>query len=164
MNVLPPNKIFSRQFIYQECLNPAAILGQTDTFEEYPLIYRIQQIDNWKKSFPGIDILPLWINSAVFILNYFSKCVEKEHLPFLCITFTDFDDEYPPIPKIFTSTTKCEIQIINDINSNSNSKEMATIKMGFEAAAYFYEFNFYESRFFDKAANSEIVRIYCIYR
>lgn len=163
MSVIPPNKIFSKQFIYQECLNPTAILSQTDTFEEYPLIYRIQQIDNWKKSFPGIDILPLWINSAVFILNYFSKCVEKKCLPFLCITFTDFDDEYPPVPKIFT-TTRCEIQIINNLNSNSNSKEMTTIKMGFEAASYFCEFNFYESRFFDSASNSEIVRIYCIFR
>ncbi len=158
-----PENFFSSKFMYQECLNSDAILDETDTFEEYPIIYRLRQIEMWRITLPAMEILPMWINCAVFLLNNYSLINKsKAGVNFLCLTFTDFCEEHPPIPKIFTSSKIKKDELILKLNASSNSSEINIIKNGFAAINLSKNFNFYESRFFDEASNSEIIRVYCV--
>lgn len=165
-----PKGVFSAKFTYQECLNADSVLSETDTFEQYPLIYRDFQYENWQKAFPSADIFSMWVGLAVFLLNFY-KNLDVGNQPagrFLCITVNDFDESesgQPPIPNIFTSTAIVAEEFLANLKRRCapvDSNKMEIVKSGFARANQSTNFSFYESRFFDQASQSEIVRIYCI--
>lgn len=164
-----PKVLLSGKFIYQECLHAGSILSETDTFEEYPLIHRNFQYENWKKAFPTADIFSMWVGIAVFLLSYYKKLDSDNNLGerFLCITINGFDeieDDRPPVPNIFTSTKINQQEFIGNLKLKApsvDSKEMMKVKSGFAFCNELRNFSFYESRFFDDASKSEIIRVYC---
>jgi len=167
MKTPSPKTLLSGKFIYQECLSAEAILSETDTFEEYPLIYRNAQYENWKVAFPASDIFSMWIGVAVFLLNFFrnldSSVVSNDR--FLCITVKGFHEIHPPIPSIFTSTAVNSTEFVKNLQLREldvDSKEMRIVRRGFESCNESRNFSFYESRFFDETSKSEIARIYCV--
>lgn len=167
-----PNKFFSGKFIYSQCLNVESILSKTDTFEEYPLLYRVRQVQFWKKEFPNYNLYALWVGYAVFLLGFYENIskIKCDYPIFLCLTISNFDveemeDGLYMVPAIFTSTFFDREKFINKIKENSpflDSKEMLEVKTAFKKAGALKNFCFYESRFYDALSETEMVRIYCI--
>lgn len=163
--IFSPAVVFDKKFIYSECLNEKAVLSETSTFEEYPLIFRNKQIRNWRENFREESIFPMWIGCAIFLLGHYRLTSKNKY--FFGITIKNFeaDGGRPPIPNIFVSTSIKKIEFLNRLlktMSKIDSKEMKITKLGFKKAGMLNAFKFYESRFFDESSKSEIVRIYCI--
>jgi hypothetical protein len=163
------SQLFSDKYIYQECLDQLSVLSETETFEEYPLIHRQHQVTNWRKKFPNTDIFPLWISFIIFLINIHKNTKEYLNLNniFICITVTQFNKKALPRLNIFTSTTINKIDFLKKLKMkeiNKKSKEKLFVKTAFENANEINNFDFYESRFFDNSSNTEIVRIYCVFK
>ncbi|WP_233828571.1 hypothetical protein [Paraburkholderia sp. ZP32-5] len=170
VNIIPnPKKIFSKKFIYQDCLDVDLLLQHTEAPEVYPLIYRQHQIESWRLAFPHGNLLALWIGCAVFVKNYAKNAAEKsrEENFFTCIAFSMYepDDEEILIPKIYVANAERKNQIsaaLRKVKFNRESARILEIKAAFEACGMLNDFSFYEDRFDDPSGDGKIIWLYCI--
>lgn len=162
-------KLFSKQFIYQDCLDVDLLSQVADTPEAYPLLHREFQVENWKSAFPGGNLLALWIGHAIFLRNFALNSIKKEASKklFSCLAFSMYkpDSEEHLIPKIYVANRRRVRSIITssrDVTNTRGSSQAIKIKSAFKACGAFNDFEFYESRFKDPSGDGEIIWLYCI--
>ncbi|WP_156429812.1 hypothetical protein [Burkholderia sp. FL-7-2-10-S1-D7] len=164
-----PKKIFSKEFVYQDCLDVELLLQHTEMPEAYPLIYRQHQVERWRLVFPHGDLLALWIGCAIFIKNYVKNSMEASRSEnfFTCIAFSMYEpnDEEVLIPKIYVANAERRDRIkstFRKITSNKESANISKIKAAFVSCGMVNNFEFYEDGFDDPSGDGKIIWLYCI--
>lgn len=145
------------------------LLGGFDSFEEFPIISRDRRVEKLQVALKQEDVSEFLLGFAFFLLNTVQAMARDSHkkLGLTAITFTKFDDDCGPtlVPKIFIYPGAAANDLRQKLIKNrprTDSPEMTKVKNVFTACSLFESFLFLESRFFDKACDEEVIRIYAI--
>ncbi|MEJ2611226.1 MAG: Imm15 family immunity protein [Candidatus Thiodiazotropha sp.] len=166
-----PSNLLSEKYVCRDCLSSECVLAETDTFEEFPLFSRDSQFDAWVKIFHTDTVFEVQLGIAFFLLRFHNSVKNRSpnefSRSFLCITIQWEENErygLVPIPCIFSSTSVTEDFMVERLTKREKetSSESQFVADKFRTAGLEGRFHFYESRFFDDASKSEIVRTYCI--
>jgi hypothetical protein len=143
-----------------------------EKFEEFPLISRYKKVSIIATSTGISGVANFLASTSFFVLNWVKLLAHDKKIDlnarFIAISFTDFDfsnfDE-PPIPNFFVHSTETRAVFLSHLRSHetkTDSAELLSIKNLFTACNIEPAFSFYESRFYDKACNEELVRIFAV--
>lgn len=147
------------------------LLFNFENFEELPVISRDSRIKKLKKILKEDNISDFLLGLAFFLLNTLHALARnnQKKIELTAITFTQFDDRHGLIlaPRIFvypSDASNTLRQWLIDNQPKEDSNEMNRVKKIFTSCGLVESFVFLESRFFDKACNEELIRIYAIPR
>ncbi|NIF15409.1 Imm15 family immunity protein [Pantoea sp. Cy-639] len=168
MNLL---KIY-KKIIENESYNDLnELLFNFENFEEFPVISRDSRIKKIKKTLKEDNISDFLLGLAFFLLNTLHALARnnQKKIELTAITFTQFDDRHGLIlvPRIFVYPSDASNTLRQWLINNQpkeDSDEMNRVKKIFTSCGLVESFIFLESRFFDKACNEELIRIYAIPR
>ncbi|UVK84393.1 immunity 15 family protein [Pseudomonas sichuanensis] len=147
------------------------LLRGFDSFEEFPIISRDSRMKKLKKTLKEENISDFLLGFAFFLLNTLHALARnnQKKVELTAITFTQFDDRHGSIlvPKIFVYPSEASDilrQRLIGSQPKEDSNEMNRVKKIFTSCGLVEGFIFLESRFFDKACNEELIRVYAIPR
>ena len=147
------------------------LLWHFDNFEEFPTVSRDRRIKKLKKTLGKENVSDFLLGLALFLLNTLHTLArtQRKEIELSAITFTQFDGRHGStlVPRIFVypgSASHTLRQWLMDNQPKEDSSEMTRVKSVFISCGLIDSFAFFESRFFDKACNEELIRIYAIPR
>lgn len=143
---------------------------EVDSFEEMPLISRDCRTEELQKMLNENDASEFLLGFSYFILNTLRLISHTKKIKqgLIAITFMNFDkEEYGPtlIPRLFVYPDEAGQALYENLIKNQQARtstEMKRTKDLFKKCNLLEQFTFVESRWFDKACNEELIRIFAI--